>query len=45
MRMHAEGKFPLERLIEYFDVNDFEKATEGAKSGKVIKPVLLWDKI
>ncbi|KAK1829512.1 putative alcohol dehydrogenase [Podospora conica] len=45
MRMHAEGRFPLERFVEYFDVKDFENAIEGAKSGKVIKPVLLWDKI
>ena len=45
MRMHAEGKFPMERFVEYFDVKDYEEAIRGAKSGKVIKPVLLWNGI
>lgn len=45
MEMHAQGKFPLERLIEYYDVKDYEKAVEDAKSGKTIKPVLTWTSI
>jgi Zn-dependent alcohol dehydrogenase len=45
MEMHAKGLFPLERLIEYYDVKDFEKAIEDSKSGKAIKPVLTWASI
>ncbi|KAK0631442.1 chaperonin 10-like protein [Immersiella caudata] len=45
MEMHAQGKFPLERFIEYYDVKDYEKAIEDAKSGKTIKPVLTWSSI
>jgi len=45
MEMHAKGLFPMERLIEYYDVKDFEKAIEDAKSRKAIKPVLKWSSI
>ncbi|KAK4446442.1 aryl-alcohol dehydrogenase [Podospora aff. communis PSN243] len=45
MEMHAQGRFPLERLIEYYDIKDFEQAIEDAKSGKTIKPVLKWSSI
>ncbi|KAK0657818.1 chaperonin 10-like protein [Cercophora newfieldiana] len=45
MEMHAQGKFPLERFIEYYDVKDYEKAIEDTKSGKTIKPVLTWSSI
>ncbi|KAK0732016.1 chaperonin 10-like protein [Lasiosphaeris hirsuta] len=43
IEMHAKGLFPLESLIEYYDVADFVKAIEDTKSGKLIKPVLKWD--
>lgn len=45
MRLHAEGKFPLEKLIKYYDVKDYEQAIEDAHSGKTIKPVLRWDSV
>lgn len=40
---NAEGKFPYERLIQTYPVKQFAKAMEDMESGKVIKPVLLWD--
>ncbi|KAK5652312.1 hypothetical protein OQA88_10662 [Cercophora sp. LCS_1] len=45
MRLHAEGKFPLEKFIKYYDVKDYEQAIEDAHSGKTIKPVLTWGSI
>ncbi|KAF5639477.1 C2H2 transcription factor [Fusarium tjaetaba] len=40
--MHAKGLLPLEKLIAYYDIKDYEKAMADMKSGKVIKPVLKW---
>ena len=37
-----EGRFPVEKLEEYFDVGDFEAAIRGTESGEVIKPVIVW---
>ncbi|KAH7151193.1 hypothetical protein DER46DRAFT_629034 [Fusarium sp. MPI-SDFR-AT-0072] len=42
IEMHAEGLLPLERLIAYYDIKDYEKAMADMKTGKVIKPVLKW---
>jgi aryl-alcohol dehydrogenase len=35
-----EGRFPVDRLIRYFDFNDINEAIEAQKRGEVIKPVL-----
>ena len=37
-----EGKFPLERLVGFFEAEGFEKAVNGMKDGSVVKPILLW---
>ncbi|KAF4428780.1 C2H2 transcription factor [Fusarium acutatum] len=42
IEMHAKGHLPLEKLIAYYDIKDYEKAMDDMKSGKVIKPVLKW---
>jgi len=36
-----DGSLPLEKMIECYDFDDFDKAWEDAKSGKTIKPVLM----
>lgn len=43
LEANAEGKFPYERLIKTYPVKEFAQAMEDMESGKVIKPVLLWD--
>lgn len=43
LQANKEGKFPYERLIKTYPVRDVQKAMEDMESGKVIKPVLLWD--
>lgn len=40
--MHATGLLPLEKLIAYYGIKDYEKAMADMKIGKVIKPVLKW---
>ncbi|KAF5560791.1 C2H2 transcription factor [Fusarium phyllophilum] len=42
IEMHDKGLLPLEKLIAYYDIKDYEKAMADMKSGKVIKPVLKW---
>ncbi|KAJ4258926.1 hypothetical protein NW762_008013 [Fusarium torreyae] len=38
--LHSRGLLPLEKLISYYDVQDFEKAMTDMKRGTVIKSVL-----
>jgi aryl-alcohol dehydrogenase len=37
---YQEGRFPFDRLIEYFDFDDINAAFAAADSGKAVKPVL-----
>ena len=39
---NAAGRFPLEKIVSYYDAKDFERAFEESKSGKAIKAVLRW---
>lgn len=40
--MHAKGELPLEELVSFYDMTDFERALEDAKNGKALKAVLKW---
>ncbi|MGH3726851.1 MAG: NAD(P)-dependent alcohol dehydrogenase [Mycobacterium sp.] len=42
LRMHAQGRFPIESLITTYDAHDIDRAVADARSGRAIKPVLLW---
>lgn len=37
---HLAGDFPFDRLIEYFDFADIDRAVEASENGSVVKPVL-----
>ncbi len=37
---YKQGKFPLDKLVKYYDFKDIEKAFEDTKSGVTIKPIL-----
>jgi aryl-alcohol dehydrogenase len=39
-RLWAEGRFPVDRLMTYYDFDQIEQAARDAKAGTVIKPVL-----
>ncbi|TQS33836.1 hypothetical protein Golomagni_05806, partial [Golovinomyces magnicellulatus] len=43
MSEHAKGNYPIEKLITYYPIKDFDKAVEDAHSGVTLKPVLKWD--
>ena len=40
MQLTAEGKFPVDRLIKYYDFEDMDKAMEDLENQRVIKAVL-----
>ena len=40
MDLYAQGRFPLDRLVEYFELADIETALERSYSGEVVKPIL-----
>ena len=40
VRFWEEGRFPVERLIRYYDFDRIEDAVRAAENGEVVKPVL-----
>jgi aryl-alcohol dehydrogenase len=40
MDLHAQGRFPFDRLVEYFDLGDVQTALDQSYGGEVIKPIL-----
>ena len=36
----AKGRFPIEKLITYYELKDINRAAAESASGKAIKPVL-----
>ena len=42
LAMHAEGRFPVDRLVTSFAHGDVEAALTAQHTGDVVKPVLTW---
>jgi aryl-alcohol dehydrogenase len=40
VELHQQGRFPFDRLVKYYAMDEIEQALEDSKSGKVIKPIL-----
>jgi aryl-alcohol dehydrogenase len=40
MALYAQHRFPVDRLVGFFDLADVEKALEASYAGQVIKPIL-----
>ncbi len=38
--LYRQGRFPFERLVEYYEMGEIEQALADSASGEVIKPVL-----
>lgn len=43
IRLHEQGRFPVEKLITPYPFSEVEAAAQAAASGEVIKPVLTFD--
>jgi aryl-alcohol dehydrogenase len=37
---YAEGRFPLARLVKYYDLDSIDPALEDQEAGRVIKPII-----
>lgn len=40
MRFWRDGRFPVERMMSYYDFDQIDRPAHDAESGAVIKPVL-----
>lgn len=40
MNLHARGRFPIDKLIRFYDFADINQAIQDSESGQVVKPVL-----
>ena len=38
--LFQQGRFPFDRLVKFYDMDQIEQALEDSKSGAVIKPIL-----
>jgi aryl-alcohol dehydrogenase len=41
MDLYSQGRFPIDRLVEYFPLERIEEAMEASAAGEVIKPILV----
>ncbi|CBF71503.1 hypothetical protein AN6808.2 [Aspergillus nidulans FGSC A4] len=41
IEQHARGQFPLDQMVTYYRVNEFERTFKDVKEGKALKAVLL----
>lgn len=39
---HRDGQFPLEKIVRQYPAEAFEQAIQDMRSGKTVKPVLVW---
>ncbi|KAI9739985.1 MAG: hypothetical protein M1818_005041 [Claussenomyces sp. TS43310] len=42
IQWYRQGKFPIDKLVKFYEVSDFESALTEMKDGTTIKPVLTW---
>ncbi|KAJ5746509.1 hypothetical protein N7520_011691 [Penicillium odoratum] len=42
IEQYSLGKYPLNEIVKFYDIDDFDLALTDMKSGKTIKPVLVW---
>ncbi|KAJ5356147.1 Alcohol dehydrogenase superfamily zinc-type [Penicillium concentricum] len=42
IKWYREGRFPVDKMIKFFNATDYQQGLDGMRDGSVIKPVLLW---
>lgn len=40
VELHRQGRFPLERLVEFYDFSEINRAVKDSEQGRVVKAVL-----
>lgn len=41
MELHAQGRFPFDEMVEFFDFDRIEEAMAASAAGEVLKPVIV----
>ena len=41
--MYVNGKFPLDKILSFYKLEEIDQAMEDSEAGRIIKPVLLFD--
>jgi aryl-alcohol dehydrogenase len=41
--LYRAGKFPFDRLVEYFPFEDIQNAIEAGETGRVVKPIIVME--
>lgn len=44
VKFFKNGKFPIDKLVKFYDLEQVEQAFEDSKKGSTIKPILILDK-
>ena len=39
-QLHRQGRFPIDRLVRFYELKDIDEALEASHRGDVLKPVL-----
>jgi Zn-dependent alcohol dehydrogenase len=39
---YRDGNLPVEKIVEFYKAKDFQQALKDMRTGKTIKPVLVW---
>ncbi|KAL2867807.1 NAD(P)-dependent alcohol dehydrogenase [Aspergillus lucknowensis] len=42
IRWVREGKLPLEKIVKFYQADEFQAAIQDMQSGQTVKPVILW---
>ncbi|KAG6095401.1 hypothetical protein E4U30_002488 [Claviceps sp. LM220 group G6] len=42
MKEHANGNYPVDKLVSYYDFRDHQRALDDTKRGAAVKAVLIW---
>ncbi|KAJ5365691.1 hypothetical protein N7517_008577 [Penicillium concentricum] len=42
IKWYRAGNFPIEKLVHFYEAKEFDTAVADMKSGKTVKPVILW---
>jgi aryl-alcohol dehydrogenase len=40
---NKRGKFPVEKFVKYYPIEEINQAIADSKTGKVVKPIIVFD--
>jgi aryl-alcohol dehydrogenase len=40
VELHAQGRFPFDKLVRFYDLDEINQAAEDSEKGITIKPII-----